>query len=242
MLSGRVVIGLFGLIGIVALACSAAFAATMSADLYPADKPALSDLTLVDALGYACIPEKDIDLAFYATGKGMRLPRTCLPEPCEAALTPVQLAGLIGRDPYQREWDDYFSRYADVCRKEVVPFDEAAGPVAGVANDAVAFWAPLAARYPAGAPIRGNLPSVSGPLLAGSSSNLTEGPGSTGPTWGTDFEVPAEHPDPDDPIGDEPEPKVPPTPPLPVVPLPAAWILFMTGAMSLWLRRRVGST
>lgn len=227
MVSGRVLFGLLGLGGIVSTACSATFAATMRADLItPPAQPALSDLTLVDPLGYDCIREEDIDLAFHATGKGVRLPRTCLPEPCDAALTPVELAGLIGRDPVEREWDDYVSRYADYCRKEVVPFSEDGGAVAGAVDDAVAFWAPLAARYPASAPIRSALPGIAPFPIAtiGSPPGSVPGepfgnepPDPEGPGW-----TPPNYPP--DPVGQEP---------LTTAPLHATWLFLLTGLLCL---------
>ncbi|MGZ2258077.1 VPLPA-CTERM sorting domain-containing protein [Roseobacter sp. A03A-229] len=101
----------------------------------------LAELLREDPLGGDCIAEEDIDLAFFAAGKGMRLPRTCLPEPCNEALTPFRLAELIGRPAQPSEWEQYFSRYADACRKEVVSFDEetAAPEPASKAE----FWGPI---------------------------------------------------------------------------------------------------
>lgn len=114
----------------------------------------IEDLTVKDPLGFNCIQEKHIDLAFHATGKGMRMPRTCLPEPCVKALTPFRLAALIGRTPSEGEWGQYFARYADFCRKEVVPF-EAIGPEGlgdGGVRPEAAFWLPLLAGFGDGDP------------------------------------------------------------------------------------------
>jgi len=87
----------------------------------PEVPPALEDIMDVDKLGFDCIHEDKIDLAFHATGKGIRMPRTCLPEPCKKALLPEELALLVGRPTNEKEWNQYFSRYADVCRKEIPP-------------------------------------------------------------------------------------------------------------------------
>ena len=79
------------------------------------------------------------------------MPRTCLPKPCVQALTPFRLAALIGRNPSEGEWDEYFARYADFCRKEVVPF-KAVGPEGlaeghGDVRPEAAFWLPLLAGF-----------------------------------------------------------------------------------------------
>ncbi len=104
----------------------------------------LEDLIDVDDLGFDCIREELIDVAFHASGKGVRMPRTCLPEPCVKALVPEELALLIGRQPEEEEWGQYFSRYADVCRKEVVPFNTTdLEPPADSDNAIENFWAPL---------------------------------------------------------------------------------------------------
>ena len=107
----------------------------------PLGEFSLSQLLREDALGDECIEEADIDLAFFAAGKGMRLPRTCLPDPCNEALTPFRLAELIGRPAQASEWDRYFSRYADACRKEIVSFDEDA--VIEEPPSPAEFWAPI---------------------------------------------------------------------------------------------------
>ncbi|WP_299965791.1 hypothetical protein [uncultured Roseobacter sp.] len=122
-------------------------------DSEPLDEFTLGELISTDALGGECIEEGDIDLAFYASGKGLRLPRTCLPEPCEQALTPFRLSQLMGRPADPAEWDTYFARYADVCRKEIVSFED----VEPIQDDGTiaSFWTPIlgaeevAARTPA---------------------------------------------------------------------------------------------
>ena len=91
---------------------------------------ALSDILDIDPLGYECIPSKYFDdnpdgsapVAFSLSGK-TRLPRTCLPDPCARALTRTELSGITGTEPvlasFSDEWDDYYSRYADHCVREV---------------------------------------------------------------------------------------------------------------------------
>ncbi|MEL6572910.1 MAG: hypothetical protein AAFQ64_14700 [Pseudomonadota bacterium] len=91
---------------------------------------ALSDILDIDPLGYECVPSQYFDdtpdgsapIAFSLSGK-TRLPRTCLPEPCARALTRAELSGITGTEPilarFSEEWDDYYSRYADHCVREV---------------------------------------------------------------------------------------------------------------------------
>lgn len=92
----------------------------------------ITDITVEDTLGYACIPAEYLDekddsaaLAFRLSGK-LRMPRTCLPDPCLGALTPQELSNLTGTSPssprFDEEWNDYYARYADQCRAEVTPF------------------------------------------------------------------------------------------------------------------------
>jgi hypothetical protein len=134
----------------------AAFAATFAPETRNIITPGhLDDLLQVDALGFECVAEEDIDRAFHATGKGLRLPRTCLPEPCSEALAREELAALIGRPPTQSEWDDYYTRYADTCRRETIDFGK--GPKyarGGWSTDPRKFWGPLAGRAMPDSPIR----------------------------------------------------------------------------------------
>ena len=146
----------------------------------------LADFLEQDPLGYECIPEDRIDAAFFASGKGLRLPQTCLPEPCDAALSPLELASLIGRPPYASEWDTYFARYSDYCRKEVIAFDGASDEAtdAPSGRDPVAaFWAPL---LPAGSPGAARLPGrIRGfpGLAAGGLPTLVGGPSPVNTAW-----------------------------------------------------------
>ena len=143
----------------------------------------ISQIVQVDALGFDCIREEDIDVAFHLSGKGTRMPRTCLPEPCDAALTQPDLGALIGRPPTNAEWDDYYARYADTCRREVTafndtdPLDPAGADVPG--DPVVDFWTPLVSTYEPNAPIRQALitrtSSTSQSRFSPPSSTLTSG-------------------------------------------------------------------
>ncbi|MFA9210940.1 MAG: hypothetical protein ACEQR5_03890, partial [Moraxellaceae bacterium] len=41
-------------------------------------QPKKPDLTIRDVLGYPCVPEEDLDAAFFNGGKGGNVPQTCL--------------------------------------------------------------------------------------------------------------------------------------------------------------------
>ena len=117
-----------------------------------AAKIELADLLDIDALGYRCIPSEFFDdqpdgspaIAFSVSGK-TRLPRTCLPDPCARALTREELSAITGTEPmlarFHEEWDDYYSRYADHCRREIVVSRprEKGSPIEG-------FWPPIISR------------------------------------------------------------------------------------------------
>lgn len=256
------------LVAATALCCgivlqSPGFARTLSDIVSPPTRPeqalSLASLLQQDALGGDCIAEEDIDEAFLASGKGLRLPRTCLPEPCEEALTPFRLAELIGRPAQQSEWDRYFARYADVCRKEVTRFDDEAPADTGPMSTA-AFWAPILGpritqrRSIAALPSPPLVPVVSGPALP-SSSPFDPAPsrGGSNPSPDTPedegdkpkitvFDDPDDDPDnpdgnrmaPPDGGGKTPDGSQPPG----VVPLPAAfWMLLVGFAGLIGLRR-----
>ncbi len=125
-------------------AASMAYSSTVTQIVNPQTRPSadihLSDLILQDGLGYECIEEAQIDVAFFAAGKGARLPQTCLPEPCREALSKVRLASLIGRAPTTTEWDDYYSRYAEICRNETTAFNQAGSEQP---QDPSGFWIPI---------------------------------------------------------------------------------------------------
>jgi hypothetical protein len=147
------------------LSAIALFGAAVSLVVSPANAGviAITDLIEQDPLGYECIPSSFLDeaedgtaaIAFSLTGKS-RLPRTCLPNPCDRALTPRELSNITGTEMilarFSGEWDDYYARYADYCRAEVVlptqtpqtrPTTIAQGPVV---TPVAAFWPPIIER------------------------------------------------------------------------------------------------
>ncbi len=257
-----------------AVYCAAAFASGATAstvrdlpsvDEEPLGEFLLADLIRNDVLGGDCIAEDDIDLAFFATGKGMRLPRTCLPEPCSQALTPFKLAELIGRPAQQSEWDRYFSRYADACRKEVVSFDDA---VAEEPISSAEFWAQiLGARVVQDQLVRNapiavaSIPLLSEPQIGGGGGgsggsgggggsggepDRTPGPFDPPPSGGPETTTTLFGGDPDDdPDGgpdDRPDNGRDPGDPDPVVPTPVPlplglWMLLSAVAGLVTLRR-----
>ena len=117
-----------------------------------AAKIELADILEIDALGYRCVPTQYFDeqpdgspaIAFSISGK-TRLPRTCLPDPCARALTQQELSAITGTEPmlarFHDEWDDYYARYADHCRREVVVSRPRAK---GSPNEG--FWPPIISR------------------------------------------------------------------------------------------------
>ena len=133
---------------------------------------ALADLVRTDDLGFECISDADLELAFAATGKGIRLPRTCLPDPC-AILSRDRLGHeIIGRPPSEAEWDEYYARYAEYCRAETTPFDgQMARPTAGQ------FWRPLLTDKRR---VAGWLSTITGPGLLSPTGSGTIHPASPG--------------------------------------------------------------
>ena len=156
---------------------TASFAATTDIDY----------ITVTDELGYACIDEAHFveteespALAFLIGGK-LRLPRICVDDPCHAALTQRQLSQLTGTDPriprFVSEWNDYYARYADYCRKETTPNG---GGVASSPND---FWertrrpAEVSQAITTGSPVLPqSLPTGLSPTSAGGFPALTFAP------------------------------------------------------------------
>ena len=120
-------------------------------------------ITEIDVLGYECIDEvhfietSDAAATAFALGGKIRLPRICHTDPCDVALTQRELSNLTGTDRriprFMQEWDDYYARYADYCRKETTPDPEK------VAQDDRDFWertrrpAQIADSLRAGSPV-----------------------------------------------------------------------------------------
>jgi hypothetical protein len=74
----------------------------------------LATILTTDPLGYECVPEDRLEIAFALGGKGMRAPQTCIPDPCEQTLTEATLAQYSG---YQDAtlYGDYRRRMSSVC-------------------------------------------------------------------------------------------------------------------------------
>ena len=214
----------------------------------------LADITTVDPLGYECIAGEYLEetdefaaVAFTLSEK-IRLPRTCLPDPCDRALSRVELSMLTGTEiilaRFEDEWDDYYARYADFCRKETVdPIEEIDERVA-----TNSFWDPIingggtdvATLFP-------NTPSLIptgggsdplGPIVSpGGETNDPDGGSGVSPDGDDDPDDPPTIFDPDDDPNppdndDSDDPDVSP------VPLPSGLILLATALLGLRLRRR----
>ncbi|MEL6519658.1 MAG: hypothetical protein AAFQ66_01760 [Pseudomonadota bacterium] len=88
---------------------------------HAATAPHLDLITQTDPLGFECVREEDLELA-YRSGKYTYVPRTCDMEACNRPPEVLHLAGLLGRPPSETDWDEHYSRYADRCVAEVIPF------------------------------------------------------------------------------------------------------------------------
>lgn len=75
----------------------------------------LAELERIDALGFTCIDEDDLEAAFGALGKGGRVPQTCIADPCAAVLDQGAFGALLGRPAQSIEFVDYRGRMARFC-------------------------------------------------------------------------------------------------------------------------------
>ncbi|XDA99751.1 hypothetical protein AB1M95_07575 [Sulfitobacter sp. LCG007] len=220
---------------------------------YGAMEPAmtLADLLAEDQLGYECVPEARLDAAFSISGKGIAMPQTCLPDPCEGALTHADYGILLGHMPDDVEWDDYYARYADFCRAEVTPFGEDGAPVlfaSGSAGFRETFWKPLLQqRYQP--PSRGYAGWNFGGGHGGSSGSSHPDAPEPGPhrrilIGGSSFEdtlggSPTPRPDFPGPVTPRPLPNPPPHYSILPVPLPGAMVALLTATgLFFGMRRR----
>lgn len=214
---------------------------------------AISEITEIDDLGYTCISGQYLEedngvaaVAFTLSGK-IRMPRTCLPDPCDGAISRQELSQLTGTEMvlprFESEWNEYYARYADHCRKEVVAFGVDPVPTVTPAE----FWAPLigggATVVVDAAPTQVRLPTqiFSGkngpplaPLLAqvqGETFNTEETPTIPVPEI-----VPSS---PEEPPEEPKQPEEPNTPPTPSpVPLPPSALMTLAAIGLLFAMRR----
>jgi hypothetical protein len=74
----------------------------------------LATLLTTDKLGYECVPEDHLEIAFSLGGKGMRVPQTCIVDPCAETFSELTLASYSGfRD--DALYRDYRARMTDTC-------------------------------------------------------------------------------------------------------------------------------
>lgn len=72
-----------------------------------------------DDFGSSCILDNSVDVAFWAESEISAIGRQpCLPKPCIAQVSRVQLASIMGYAPRDTDWSAYIARYADVCVSE----------------------------------------------------------------------------------------------------------------------------
>jgi hypothetical protein len=88
----------------------------------------LAAILTTDPLGYECVPEEKLEVAFALGGKGMRVPQTCIDDPCAETFSELTLASYSGyRD--DAVYDDYRRRMTKVCgtptKWEEIGIDEA---------------------------------------------------------------------------------------------------------------------
>ena len=229
---------------------------------------AISQITEVDALGYTCISGEYLEetdgvaaVAFTLTGK-IRMPRTCLPDPCEGALSRTELSQLTGTEMilprFQNEWDDYYARYAEHCRKETVAFaDPETQPTRTSPDD---FWAPILANAASGRTATAGPAATSSAGVIPIASVVTTSTKSPeervlNETLSSTPETPETPPNPPETQngggtnGNPPEPPETPNPPVPpetpnppeqppIVPLPTSGVLMLAGLGALALTRR----
>jgi hypothetical protein len=72
-------------------------------------EPEIEELLTTDVLGYSCVQEDDLDLAFINAGKGASVPQTCMPEILSKDCD--NLTDLMGRDPTAQECATYAYRW-----------------------------------------------------------------------------------------------------------------------------------
>lgn len=225
----------------------------------PAAAITLKSLVKTDALGYSCLPEDLLEAAFRAEGKKTAvLPQTCLPQPCVAQISRVQLASFMGYAPADSDWWSYIDRYADVCVAETPvawgdlssPQDTPDGVSTPAPDDGASFWAPFVgpavaqAALPVPAPAATPQPGFDAALrsnfgVPGGGSISRAGPPPTSappPPFAPPVVPPVAGPPPNEPPPNDPPPtgSPPVDPPLPSpVPLPAAVWLLLAGLLAM---------
>lgn len=74
----------------------------------------LAAIMTTDPLGYECVPEDRLEAAYALGSKGMRVPQTCIVDPCAETFSELTLASYSGyRDA--EVYDDYRRRMTRVC-------------------------------------------------------------------------------------------------------------------------------
>lgn len=214
----------------------------------------LAAILTTDPLGYECVPEEKLEAAFSLGGKGMRLPQTCITDPCAQTFSELTLATYSG---YQDEalYRDYRQRMSGLCgaptlwddrgitREQLLwaAFDGGSGPIplpgTTVQNSAAAAGTPSSAtirsrtdRDRTGSPERRGGRSRIGSGAGGSihrSSFLAPQPASGADPAARTFGETITRP------GEDDRPKLPAP-----VPLPAPFFLLGAAALVLAVAKR----
>lgn len=74
----------------------------------------LDDILTTDSLGYECVNEDDLEIAF-TVGKGVRAPQVCVSDPCADMDFQTLSREIIGTDPSSLEFDAFLRRQDEVC-------------------------------------------------------------------------------------------------------------------------------
>jgi hypothetical protein len=74
----------------------------------------LAAILTTDPLGYECVPEEKLEAAFALGGKGMRVPQTCIADPCAETFSELTLSSYSGYSD-AAVYDDYRRRMTKVC-------------------------------------------------------------------------------------------------------------------------------
>ena len=113
-----------------------------------------------DFLGQTCLRAQDLEAAFLAGGKAVRVAPVCVEAPCEAELTRERYGrDYLGRPATDEEWDEYRKMYRLVCEApqvleeltELLPLDYDADSVTPVSDalfeDLATGWMPAASPW-----------------------------------------------------------------------------------------------
>ena len=82
---------------------------------------AMKDILSKDFLGYTCIEEKDLDLAFTISAKEGQVPQTCFEQEVPRDINVV--SEFLGREPTPEEWSIFKYRWCEYHEAEGCSLD-----------------------------------------------------------------------------------------------------------------------